>query len=62
MTATAYVQTAADVTAYVFPDDGFPGYFADEDDPRVQDLPLDIGEPEPVAGGAGRPRGPDPVT
>jgi SSS family solute:Na+ symporter len=36
-------------------------YFADEDDPRVQDLPLDIGEPEPAAGGSGRPRDPDPV-
>ena len=36
-------------------------YFADEDDPRVQDVPLDIAEPEPAGDASGRPRGPDPV-
>jgi SSS family solute:Na+ symporter len=37
-------------------------YFADEDDPRVQDVQLDIAEPEPAGDAGGRPRDPNPGT
>jgi SSS family solute:Na+ symporter len=37
-------------------------YFADEDDPRVHDLPLDVGDREPAGDAGGRPRDPNPGT